>query len=1118
MNGLLDRLFNISRYSSRADKDQARLVSSFVLIMMAIFFFFALFVDVGANDRPLFSELGTNPLALIPVLGVFGVGTVSLVLTRSGRLEMAAVGPVVMWLLSGVLLALQNRFLFSDAGASLIFLIVLSALFLRGRGLVYGTALALGILLIGVVTFDGYLISSENYFSNTVDLVLELIGASILIYLFLRSTRLDQTESEVRANQDRFTLANVTTQIAQRISRRIALADLLSSSVEDIRNSYSDIYHAQIFLINEKTREAELVASTGDIGRMLLGRRHSLTVGSQSVIGTVTSAGDLVIARAGSSEGIHRRNEFLPDTVVEAAYPLKIGATVIGALDLQSRVQGAFSDEEVPIFQSLADNIAVAIDNARLFEQTEQRLQENQRLIEQMRSAVREVERLNRELTQQVWTEYLGSKSSQLSVDLDFSNNLVRRTDDWTPTLNEAMTSNQVVQKSTRDGVIVSVPLRVRGLVIGAMEFELAGEVLAAEDVDLVEAVAERLGLAVESTRLFDESRRVAQREINAQRDRQPVAAHQQHRFGADGSGAWLAEFAGCEQSRHPARPAAENRRRSKRRGLMISAHGDELSQIRFHYVRALAIAGVALLAVGLVTGLLGFMQQNLAVQIVAMGLCVVWLFLATRGQIRIASYGLLVTLILLAVVNPISERSVLIGTLVVLTAAILARRELYLVANLIVIGKLSLEMIRLVVAHPGTIPPNLATYMFGLITIGAVSLVARFFINSAQNVVATSRLNADLLQATSDVGQVISQILNQDELVERAVNLMATRFNHYHVQIFLVNDTRDQAVLVASTGETGKRLLSRGHQLSVGSQSVIGQVVLRGAAVLVSDTEHDPIYYHNELLPNTRAELALPIRDSNQTIGALDIQSVYHDAFSKADIQALQIMADLLATVIRNARLFKQQAETVQENDRLYRDAAGNLREIERLNQQLTRMAWQDYHTDTNAVSGVTLERDQLLPSGEWSDSLIRAGLEGGQVIEDDGDWDGNHKTVAVPVMLRGEVIGAIEVEQGMENNPETLEMVQAVAQRLALSLENARLYEATLQAAAQEQRINDIAARFQSVATVDELLRITLAELSETLGAERGSIRLGRFTLPDTGPLPALESAEQDGVTPNE
>ena len=119
-----------------------------------------------------------------------------------------------------------------------------------------------------------------------------LIGVTLLIYLFLRSVRLDQTESEVRANEERFKLANVTTQIAQRISRRTALADLLSSAVEDIRNSYSDIYHVQIFLINEHTREAELVASTGEVGKMLLGRHHSLPVGSQSVIGTVTSAGE----------------------------------------------------------------------------------------------------------------------------------------------------------------------------------------------------------------------------------------------------------------------------------------------------------------------------------------------------------------------------------------------------------------------------------------------------------------------------------------------------------------------------------------------------------------------------------------------------------------------------------------------------------------------------------------------------------------------------------------------------------------------------------------------------------------------------------------------------------
>jgi GAF domain-containing protein len=199
--------------------------------------------------------------------------------------------------------------------------------------------------------------------------------------------------------------------------------------------------------------------------------------------------------------------------VVEAAYPLRIGNVVIGALDLQSRYHEAFSASDSPIFQSLADNIAVAIDNARLFEQTERRLQENQHLLEQMRSAVSEVERLNRQLTQQVWSEYLDNSGGQLSIDVDFHNNIVQRGLDWTPTLTESMEFNHVVQKQTRDGVIVTTPLRVRGLVIGAMEFEVEGEALTPEDIDLVQAVAERFGLAVESTRLYEESRRVAQRE-----------------------------------------------------------------------------------------------------------------------------------------------------------------------------------------------------------------------------------------------------------------------------------------------------------------------------------------------------------------------------------------------------------------------------------------------------------------------------------------------------------------------------------------------------------------------------------------------------------------------------
>lgn len=515
----------------------------------------------------------------------------------------------------------------------------------------------------------------------------------------------------------------------------------------------------------------------------------------------------------------------------------------------------------------------------------------------------------------------------------------------------------------------------------------------------------------------------------------------------------------------------------------------NELIQLRLRYVQVVAFTATVLAIFGLVPVVIG--GRDLLVPVLVFGaLNGVWFWLSNSGsRQRTAAYGMLATFVAAAVYVPF-ELFLLPAAMAVVTAAIIANNRFYVLANLLVLLKPLVLLVGAIQANPGSIIADLDVYILPMIALIFISIAIRYFLNVGQEIIMASRISADLLQATSDVGQVLSQILDMDDMLARAVELIYARFNHYHVQIFLVSDGGDQAVLVASTGEVGKRLLSRGHQLTVGSQSVIGQVVLRGAPVLVSDTQQEAVYYANELLPETRAELALPIREGNQTIGALDIQSVQPNAFGKADLQALQIMADLLATAIRNARLFRQQGQTLRDNDRLYRDAEANLREIQRLNQQLTRSAWQEYQSDTRAATGITLERDRLTSGSDWSDPLIRAGQEG-RIIA----GEGAPGTVAVPVVLRGEVIGAIEVEAGTETSPETVEMVQAVAQRLALSLENARLYEATLEAAAQEQRINDIAARFQSVLTVDELLRITLAELSETLGAESGSIRLGDF-----------------------
>jgi GAF domain-containing protein len=191
-----------------------------------------------------------------------------------------------------------------------------------------------------------------------------------------------------------------------------------------------------------------------------------------------------------------------------------IGDKVIGALDLQSTQAGAFPDRDLPTYQTLADHIAIAIDNARLFDEAQRRLEENRYLVEQSRSALREVERMNMRLTGRAWSEFLQGQQGAVGLLLDFEQNQVLPAADWTDGLKQALDHNRAVQTWGNGRQVLAVPLRVRGQPVGAMEFELdENGRISPEDMALVEEVSERFGLAVETARLYQESQRSAQRE-----------------------------------------------------------------------------------------------------------------------------------------------------------------------------------------------------------------------------------------------------------------------------------------------------------------------------------------------------------------------------------------------------------------------------------------------------------------------------------------------------------------------------------------------------------------------------------------------------------------------------
>ena len=166
------------------------------------------------------------------------------------------------------------------------------------------------------------------------------------------------------------------------------LDDLLNRAVNLIRDRFA-FYHAGIFLLDEDREYAVLRAATGEAGRQMLEQGHRLKVGEVGIVGYVTGSGRPRIALDVGADAVHFENPLLPETRSEMALPLQVGRQIIGALDVQSREPAAFDEDDVALLQTMADQLAVAIENARL--------------LNQMQQTVHELEAATRHYTQESW-------------------------------------------------------------------------------------------------------------------------------------------------------------------------------------------------------------------------------------------------------------------------------------------------------------------------------------------------------------------------------------------------------------------------------------------------------------------------------------------------------------------------------------------------------------------------------------------------------------------------------------------------------------------------------------------------------------------------------------------
>ncbi len=512
MQALINGIFPVSGFPNSADQDRARMAYSVLFVIVLGFIVTAPFAS-SSETTSFIPGLNTRAFHLLLLALSMSAAAATYFLLRRGNPYALRWGVQFVMFVGAVIRAADSGFTDAEDPIVLIVFTVMGLFFSGERGVFHNTIIAMSMLIIGHLRFEVREPNNALDLSSFVTISALIIGLSLAMVLYLRIIRRQETRAVGAASEERYNLAALTMQIATGVLRRTDLQDTLNSAVEEIREKYPRAYHVQIFLVDDARRTARLAASTGEVGKMLLARQHSLPVGSVSVIGQVTAKSESVIARSGSNNTVHRRNEFLPDTVVEAAFPLRSGETVIGVLDMQSKFVDAFPDEQIPIFQALADNIAIAIDNARLIDQAQSRVRDNQRLTEQAQSALSEIQRLNRQITAGSWESFVEDQFTPgLTVEMD--SELIIRNTDFTPALTEAVRTGRLVQHAGSDSLFIAVPLMVRGQAIGALEFELEGnETLEPDLIEVIEAVAERLGLAAEGVRLYEESRRSAYRE-----------------------------------------------------------------------------------------------------------------------------------------------------------------------------------------------------------------------------------------------------------------------------------------------------------------------------------------------------------------------------------------------------------------------------------------------------------------------------------------------------------------------------------------------------------------------------------------------------------------------------
>ncbi|PWH12635.1 MAG: hypothetical protein DDG60_12030 [Anaerolineae bacterium] len=341
------------------------------------------------------------------------------------------------------------------------------------------------------------------------------------------------------------------------------------------------------------------------------------------------------------------------------------------------------------------------------------------------------------------------------------------------------------------------------------------------------------------------------------------------------------------------------------------------------------------------------------------------------------------------------------------------------------------------------------------------------------------SERRVNQLRAIAEVARAISSVQRLQDLLPSVATVISREFGFYHVGIFLIDDAKEYAVLVASNSEGGQRMLQRNHKLKIGEVGIVGFAAATGQARVALDTGADAIYFNNPDLPNTRSEIALPLRMGNQVIGILDVQSDQTAAFDEEDIELLTIMADQVSIAIQNAQQFQAAQKAAEEAQAIYRRYIQSewrtlVRETKRLGYRYSRAGVGPLRAPVQS-----LEVQQATATGKTSASTRES-----------------RSQIVVPIKIRDEVIGVLHIasDSGHAWDQDEVDIAEAVAERVALAVENIRLLESSQAQASREHTISQVTARIGASVNLQSILKTAVEEIGRIIPGSEVVIQLGQ------------------------